>query len=323
MNPFFQQIISDTVKHRFKKQNKQTDDRNLSSEVEILKVSITHIVRDTIFILIGIVSAGFGLKGFLIPNSFIDGGAMGVSLLTAEITGVSLSILIVIINLPFLILGSSQIGKQFAIKSILAIIGLALVVHFIPYPVVTTDKLLIAVFGGFFLGAGIGMAIRGGAVIDGTEVLAIYLSKKTGLTIGDIILIFNIIIFLFAGYILSVEIALYAILTYMAASKTVDFVIEGIEEYTGITIISDESEEIRLMITEKLGRGVTVYSGKGGFGKRGDNLKKIDIIYIVITRLEIARLRTEIDKIDPDAFIIMNSIKDTKGGMIKKRPLGK
>lgn len=323
MNQFFQQIISETVKHRLKKKNQQTNDRQLSSQVEILKVNITHIVRDTVFILIGIVSAGFGLKGFLIPNSFIDGGAMGVSLLTAEITGVSLSILIVFINLPFLILGSSQIGKQFALKSILAIIGLALVVHFIPYPVVTTDKLLIAVFGGFFLGAGIGMAIRGGAVIDGTEVLAIYLSKKTGLTIGDIILIINIIIFLFAGYILSVEIALYAILTYMAASKTVDFVIEGIEEYTGITIISDESEEIRLMITEKLGRGVTVYSGKGGYGKRGENLKNIDIIYIVITRLEIARLRTEIDKIDPEAFIIMNSIKDTKGGMIKKRPLEK
>lgn len=298
-------------------------DKQISSKVEIFKVNITHIFRDTVFILIGIVSAGFGLKGFLIPNSFIDGGAMGVSLLTAELTGVSLSILIVVINFPFLILGSSQIGKQFALKSILAILGLALVVHFIPYPVVTTDKLLIAVFGGFFLGAGIGMAIRGGAVIDGTEVVAIYLSKKTGLTIGDIILIINILIFSFAGYILSVEIALYAILTYMAASKTVDFVIEGIEEYTGITIISDNSEEVRLMITEKLGRGVTVYSGKGGYGKRGENLKQIDIIYIVITRLEIARLRTEIDKIDPDAFIIMSSIKDTKGGMIKKRPLEK
>ena len=167
------------------------------------------------------------------------------------------------------------------------------------------------------------MAIRGGAVIDGTEVLAIYLSKKTGLTIGDIILIFNIIIFSFGAYILSVEVALYAILTYMAAAKTIDFVIEGVEEYTGITIISVKSEEIRLMITEKLGRGVTIYSGKGGYGTTGHNLKKIDIIFTVVTRLEIARLRTEIDKIDSDSFIIMNSIKDTKGGMIKKRPLEK
>ncbi len=288
-----------------------------------MKLNIAHIAKDSIFILIGIVSAGFGLKGFLLPNLFIDGGAMGISLLISETTNVSLSILIVAINLPFLLLGYSQIGKQFALKSIIAIIGLAVVVHFISYPLITSDKLLIAVFGGFFLGAGIGMAIRGGSVIDGTEVLAIYLSKKTGLTIGDIILIFNIIIFSFSAYILSIEIALYAILTYLAAAKTVNFVVEGVEEYTGITIISNNSDKIRLMITEKLGRGVTMYTGKGGYGKRGRTLKQIDIVYTVITRLEIARLRTEIDKIDSDAFIIMNSIKDTKGGMIKKRSLEK
>lgn len=282
-----------------------------------------QIAKDTILILIGIVSAGFGLKGFLLPNLFIDGGAMGISLLISETTGVSLSILIVAINLPFLLLGYSQIGRQFALKSIIAIIGLAVVVHFIPYPLITSDKLLIAVFGGFFLGAGIGMSIRGSAVIDGTEVLAIHLSKKTGLTIGDIILIFNIIIFSFGAYILSIEVALYAILTYLAAAKTVNFVVEGVEEYTGITIISDNSDEIRLMITEKLGRGVTIYKGEGGYGKIDDVLKQIDIVYTVITRLEIARLRREIDKIDSRAFIIMNSIKDTKGGLIKKRSLGK
>ncbi len=288
-----------------------------------MKFNIAHIAKDSIFILIGIVSAGFGLKGFLLPNLFIDGGAMGISLLISETTNVSLSILIVAINLPFLLLGYSQIGKQFALKSIIAIIGLAVVVHFISYPLITSDKLLVAVFGGFFLGAGIGMAIRGGSVIDGTEVLAIHLSKKTGLTIGDIILIFNIIIFSFSAYILSIEIALYAILTYLAAAKTVNFVVEGVEEYTGITIISNNSDKIRLMITEKLGRGVTMYTGKGGYGKRGRTLKQIDIVYTVITRLEIARLRTEIDKLDSDAFIIMNSIKDTKGGMIKKRSLEK
>lgn len=288
-----------------------------------MRTQIINILKDTIFILIGIISAGFGLKGFLLPNLFIDGGAMGISLLISETTKFPLSILIVAVNLPFLILGYSQISKQFAIKSIVAIIGLAFVVQFIPYPLITSDKLLIAVFGGFFLGAGIGMAIRGGCVIDGTEVLAIHLSKKTGLTIGDIILIFNIIIFSFGAYILSIEVALYAILTYLAAAKTINFVIEGVEEYTGITIVSDNSDEIRLMITEKLQRGVTVYAGKGGYGKSGDSLKKIDIIYTVITRLEIARLKKEVDIIDPKAFIIMNSVKDTKGGMIKKRSLAK
>ena len=320
MIAFIHNLVVKTVKRRFKK-NTDIPHKKFSEEVKNIEVSISHSISEVFFILIGVVSAGFGLKGFLLPNSFIDGGAMGISLLISETTGFSLSILIIIVNLPFIILGYSNIGKQFAIKSILAIIALALTVHFIPYPLITSDKLLIAVFGGFFLGGGIGMAIRGGAVIDGTEVLAIYLSKKTGLTIGDVILIGNVIIFSFGAYILSIEVALYAMLTYMAAAKTVDFIIEGVEEYTGITIISNQSEKIRLMITESLGRGVTVYAGKGGFGKKGADLSNFDILYTIVTRLEIAKIKTEIDKIDKDAFIIMNSIKDTKGGMIKKRPL--
>lgn len=318
---FFRKIIIAKAKQRLKKYSKSETPHSLSDEFGVIKANAIHLVRDFVFVIIGIFSAGFGLKGFLLPNSFIDGGAMGISLLISETTSIALSILIIVVNIPFIFMGYTQIGKQFAFKSILAIIALALVVHFIPFPFITSDKLLIAVFGGFFLGVGIGMSIRGGAVIDGTEVLAIYLSKKTGLTIGDIILIFNIIIFSFGAYILSVEIALYAILTYMAASKTIDFVIEGIEEYTGITIISNKSEKIRVMIIEKLGRGVTIYSGKGGYRIDDDNSKPIDILYTVITRLEIANLKKEIDAIDTEAFIIMNSIKDTKGGMIKKRPL--
>jgi len=320
MNKYFHQIIAETVKRRFKK-NKDKKHKRLSEEVKNLEVSISHIISDIFFIFIGVISAGFGLKGFLLPNSFIDGGAMGISLLISETTALSLSLLIIIVNFPFIILGYSNLGKQFALKSIFAIVALALTVHFIPYPIITSDKLLIAVFGGFFLGAGIGLSIRGGAVIDGTEVLAIYLSKKTGLTIGDVILIFNIIIFAFGAYILSIEVALYAMLTYMAAAKTVDFIIEGVEEYTGITIISVRSEKIRLMITEDLRRGVTVYQGKGGFERPDLPITEYDILYTIVTRLEIANLKTEIDKIDENAFIIMNSIKDTKGGMIKKRPL--
>ena len=156
--------------------------------------------------------------------------------------------------------------------------------------------------------------------MDGTEVLAIYLSRKMGTTIGDIIIIINIIIFSAAAYFLSVEIALYSMVTYLAASKTLDFIIEGIEEYTGVTIISFQSDEIRVMIIENLGRGVTVYKGKNGYGRHGQT-NDIDIIYTVITRLEISKLKTEIEKIDPNAFVVMSSIKDTKGGMIKKRPL--
>lgn len=314
-------LILRRLKARHEKRKERISQKLLLAELQIAQIDFTHFLKDSIWILIGIASAGFGLKGFLLPNGFIDGGVMGISLLTKEVTGFSLPILIVLINLPFLILGLNQMGRQFAFKSIIAIILLALAVQFIPYPIVTSDKLLIAVFGGFFLGAGIGFAVRGGAVIDGTEVLAIYLDKKTGLSMGDIILLFNIIIFLFGAYILSVEIALYAILTYIVASKTVDFVVEGVDEYTGLTIISPNSEDLRLMLTEKMGKGVTIYSGKRGFGKKGCTLEQTDIIYMVITRLEIAELEREIDKIDPGAFIIYSSINATKGGRVKKRRL--
>jgi len=300
--------------------NSKVDSTELNSRDDITRFYISHFVRDAFLIMLGIASAGFGLKGFLIPNSFIDGGVTGISLLTEQVTGISLSILLVIINLPFLMVGYSQISKAFAVKSVAAILGLALVVYIVPYPVITTDKLLIAIFGGFFLGLGIGLSIRGGAVIDGTEVLAVYLSKRTGLTIGDVILIFNTIIFMFGAYILSIEIALYAMLTYLAASRTVDFVIEGVEEYTGVTIVSDKSDEIRLAIIENMGRGVTLYSGNRGYGKTRDELLHVDIVFTVITRLELSKLKREVDKIDPGAFIIMNSILDAQGGVIKKRP---
>ena len=273
------------------------------------------------FILAGVISAGFGLKGFLLPNYFIDGGVTGISLLIAEITGFPLSLLLIFINLPFLFLAYKQVGKQFAIRSIVAIILLAGAVFFIEYPIVTSDKLLISAFGGFFLGTGIGLSVRAGAVLDGTEVLAIYLSKKTGFTIGDIILIFNIFIFSAGAYILSVETALYAILTYFAASKTVDFILDGIEKHVGITIISEKNEAIRILLTEKLGSGVTVYSGKKGYTRDGDELKNIEIIYTVITRLEVTKLQSEVDKIDPTAFIIKNSIIETRGGMIRRKKI--
>ncbi len=210
--------------------------------------------------------------------------------------------------------------KRFAIKTSLAIIGLSICLALVTFPNVTNDNLLVAVFGGFFLGAGIGLAVRGGAVIDGTEVLAIYLSKKLGTTIGDIIIVINVIIFSAAAYLLSVEVALYSMITYLSASKTLDFIVEGIEEYIGVTIVSSHSEEIREMIINKLGRGVTVYSGKRGYGKSGET-KEVDIIYSVITRLELNKLKLEINKITPNAFLVMNSVKDIKGGIIKKRPL--
>lgn len=321
MNPILQFIVKEAVRQQLKHDKKKVSRKQYEKKIKIATVEISHVIHDSFFMLMGTLSACLGLKGFLLPNSFIDGGVTGISLIVNEFTAFGLPILLVAINIPFLIMGFSTISRQFAIKSIIAIILLAIAVQFIPIPAVTSDKLLIAVFGGFFLGAGIGLAIRGGAVIDGTEVLAVFISRKTSLTIGDVILIFNVMIFAVAAYVFSIEISLYAMLTYLSASKTVDFVVSGIEEYLGVTIISDHNEEIRLAIIEKLGRGCTIYSGKKGYAKKGEDLKSTEIVYTLLTRLEISKLQTEIDKIDKEAFIVMHSIKDAKGGMIKKRPM--
>ena len=325
MSNFFTQIVV----QNFFQRKKSKDAINAPSyskygtakQAYQLKLSIRRFFIDSFLIICGILSAGFGLKSFLLPNKFIDGGATGIALLIAELTSFTLPVLLIVLNIPFIFLGYKVISREFAIKTALAIAGLALCTAIVPYPDITHDKLLVAVFGGFFLGAGIGFAVRGGAVIDGTEVLAIFLSKKFRLTIGDIILIFNILIFSVVAYLISFETALYSVLTYLSASKMVDFIIEGIEEYTGVTIISHKSEEIRQMITKQLGRGVTVYQGKHGFGSKGENKVPMDILYSVITRLEVSELTAEIEKIDSDAFTIMSSIKDTRGGMIKKRRL--
>jgi len=324
MNPLWTQIIIQNVLQNKKPGGQKSYSKyEKAKEFRNLKITIKRFTVDMFLITLGVLSAGFGLKGFLLPKKFIDGGAVGISLLVAEVTAVSLPLLLVIINIPFIILGYRIISKDFAIKTALAIAALAIAVAFIPYPQITQDKLLIAIFGGFFLGLGIGLAVRGGGVIDGTEVLAIGLTRRLVLTVGDIILIINVIIFSVAAYVLSIETALYSILTYLAASKTVDFVIEGIEEYTGVTIISVKAADIRKMIVDDLGRGVTTFKGEKGYGKSGHNEGDIKIVYTVITRLEVTKLNAEIEKIDPDAFVIMSSIKDTKGGMIKKRPLKK
>jgi uncharacterized membrane-anchored protein YitT (DUF2179 family) len=274
-----------------------------------------------LFMIAGIFSAGFGLKGFLLPNRFLDGGVTGISLMVNEFTFLPISLLLVIFNIPFIIMGYRQISKSFAIKTLFAITGLAVCIWLVPFPIVTQDKLLISVFGGFFLGLGIGFNIRGGAVLDGTEVLAIFISKKSSLTVGEVILVFNLMIFSIAAFLFGVEVALYAILTYISASKSVDFIVEGIEQYIQLTIISEFSEDIRCMIIEKIGRGVTVYKGEKGYGTTGEKETNFDILYTVVTRLELQKLLNEIDKLDAKAFIVQSGVTDTKGGMIKKRPL--
>jgi uncharacterized membrane-anchored protein YitT (DUF2179 family) len=322
MNPFISKLLITLARKRLeaKKGAIPISNKQVVPLARNFQVELTHAVKEYFFILIGVFSAGFGLKGFLLPNRFIDGGATGISLLLENITSIPLGYLLIIVNMPFLILSARTFSLKFAIKSMVAIIALSIVVHYVDYPIITEDKLLIAVFGGFFLGLGIGMAMRGGSVIDGTEVLAIFLARKLSITVGDVLLLINIFIFSFGAYILSIETALYAILTYLAAARTVDFVVDGVEEYVGVTIISEDHDAIRMMLIEKLGRACTIYAGKGGFGKRGNSYDK-DIIFTVVTRLELAKLHTEIDKIDKDAFIIMGILKDLRGVIIKTKPL--
>ena len=278
--------------------------------------SAKQTITNTAFVILGILSAGFGLKGFLLSSRFIDGGVTGVSMLIAALSPVPVWVPILLLNLPFIALGYRQIGRGFALKSTLAIAGLALVLALIHYPDVTPDKLLTAIFGGFFLGAGIGLAMRGGAVLDGTEIAALLLSKKAPLTVGDVILLFNIIIFSFAAIFLGVESALYSMLTYFAASRTIDFILHGIEEYNGIIIVSAQNEAIKAAILNNLGRGVTIYQGRGGMtGAEMENL------FCVVTRLELYRLKSLIHELDANAFVVIHPISDVSGGVVKRRAL--
>lgn len=264
-------------------------------------------------LLLGTLVAGVGLASFLLPNHFIDGGVTGISMLLSRLFGWPLSGLLIAVNIPFVIVGHRQIGRTFALKSALAIAALALWLVLIPFPVATTDKLLGAVFGGFFIGAGVGLAIRGGGVLDGTEILALIVSKKTFATVGEVILGLNVVIFSCAGLVFGIEPALYSVLTYFAAFKTIDYILHGIEAYNGVMIFSGKQEVIRNAILSKLGRGVTVLKAIGGY-----SATEREVLYCVVTRLELAPLQTLVKAEDEQAFIVVSPVHQVMGGVVKQ-----
>ena len=248
---------------------------------------------------LGILSAAMGLHGFLLSSNFIDGGVTGISMLASKVTGIPLSIWIPVVNLPFVALGYRQIGAAFALRSAAAIGGLALVLSTIHFTDVTPDLVLTSVFGGFFIGAGIGLAIRGGAVLDGTEIAALLISKRSHLLkVGDVILLF------------------YSILTYVAAARTLDFVVNGIEEYTALTIVSGASGAIAAHIMADLGRGVTLYRGRGGL-----SFADQEILYCVVTRLEIGKVKALVRRFDINAFVTSHPLTGVDGGTVKRSVL--
>lgn len=281
---------------------------------------LPHWLTDIFYTLIGILFCSFALKSFLVPNSFFDGGVTGISLLIHETYHFNIAYVIVLANIPFIFMGAYHVNKMFAIKTLIAVIFLGLALLLIPFEPVTSDKLLVSIFGGVFMGIGVGLAMRGGCALDGIEVLALYTGKRISFTISEIILGINIVIFLIAGIKLGLPTALYSILTYYTASRTITFVIEGLEEYTGVTIISAESEAVKRELVMNLGRGITVYKGERGFMKESfDVSHPVDIIYTVVTRLEVRRLRNIVHELDPKAFIFTSIIKEAAGGILKRR----
>lgn len=274
-----------------------------------------RLLRQAFFLAAGAFSAAFGVHGFLLSSRFIDGGVTGISMLVAEVTGWPVAVLLPVLNLPFIVVGYRRMGRGFAVRSVAAIALLSLFLATVHFPDVTPDKLLTAVFGGLFIGAGIGLAIRGGGVLDGTEVAALLISRRSSLLrVGDVVLLFNVVIFVAAAFLLGVDSALYSILTYVAASRTLDFIVYGIEQYVGITVISNHAEEVRAALVRTLGRGVTVLYGEGGASGTPHR-----VLYCVATRLEIGGVQDAARAADRNAFIVIHPVSQATGGVLSRR----
>lgn len=276
--------------------------------------------RSLIFTLLGVICATVAIKGFMIPNHFLDGGITGIAILIHEFNlDIPVSIPLVLLNLPFVYIGYTKVGKNFGIHSLLAILLLAACLHLLPIPTITKDHLLTAVFGGFFIGIGIGFVIKGGGVIDGLEVIADYTNQKFGLTTSEIIMAINTSIFLIIAIFLGLEKAMYSILTYFTAIQVSNYVVDGFEEFTALNVISPNADKIKSLIVNDFKKAITVYKGERGYLPGSFEIKDdCDIIVTVVTRLEIHKLRQAIHATDPKAFMFIQSIKEVKGGQVSK-----
>ncbi len=254
---------------------------------------------------------------FLLPNGFLDGGVTGISILLSKLFNIEISYFLILVSVPFLVLAWFNLSKRIFIKSVLSIITLAIIIHFENFNAITDDKLLIAIFGGLFLGAGIGLTIKNGAVLDGSEILGIFINDRLGISIGKVILFFNAILFTATAILLSIEVAMYSILTFIVTGKIIDFMIEGFEDYVGLMIVSEKEDEINKGLINTVGVGTTLYKGSGGYGKRGTQSEK-NIIHTVINRIDIRRTYNLINSIDKNAFIIEFDVNNIKGGIYTK-----
>lgn len=276
--------------------------------------------QNLLFMISGVLCAVVALKGFMIPNHFLDGGVTGISIILHEVTHLPVAMFLILLNLPFLYLGYIKIGKQFTIHSALAIILLFIGLQFIEIPVVTDDKVLIALFGGVLIGLGIGLVIRGGGVIDGFEIFADYTDKKSSFKSTEIILFINTLLFLSIAYFFGLEAVMYSILTYFTAAKTTDYVVDGFEQFISLTIISKKDDEVKSIVVNDYHKAITVYKGERGFlPGQFEVHEDCDIIVTVVTRLELYRIKRAIQSVDPEAFLVVSSIREIGGGVVKKR----
>ncbi len=281
------------------------------------RIPLREYIKRYIFLTIGSFVSAVGLEIFLIPNNVIDGGVIGISIMASYLTSLPLGIFVILLNLPFLYLGYTQIGKSFAYSTLFSICSLSIwvtVLH--PIPGLTKDIFLATVFGGIIVGLGVGLIIRYGGSLDGTEIIAIIIDKKSGFSVGEIIMIFNVIILGSAGLVFTWDRAMYSLVAYFIAFKMIDITIEGLDESKGVIIVSDKSDEIAECLMDRLGRGVTVLHGKGAY--LGE---KKDVLYSVITRLEITKLKTIVYEKDPEAFVTINEVHDVMGGRFKKKSI--
>jgi uncharacterized membrane-anchored protein YitT (DUF2179 family) len=276
--------------------------------------------KNLLQILVGSGMAVFAMKGFMIPNQFMDGGVTGISILLHEISHINISIFIVAFNVPFIYLGYKRIGKTFAVQTTLAMILLAAGLMFSDIEPVTTDPLLIAIFGGILIGTGVGVVIRSGGVLDGAEVIAVFTKRRTGFSNSEIIMLFNTFIFAGAAFHFGLETAMYSLITYYSATRATDYVVDGIEQYTSIHIISAHHEKVKDFMVNELGKGITVYKGQRGYLPGSFDVKEdCEIIVAIVTRLEINQIQESISEIDPKAFMYIQSVKEAAGGILKEK----
>ncbi|HNK29720.1 MAG TPA: YitT family protein [Ferruginibacter sp.] len=278
-------------------------------------------LKNFLHLLAGTGLAVLAMKGFMIPNRFLDGGVTGISILLHELYHVNISLLVILLNLIFIYLGYKKIGKTFAIQTCIAVILLSLGLLFININPITTDKLLIAIFGGLLIGAGVGLVIRGGGVIDGAEVIAVFTRRKVGFSNSEIIMLINCLIFAVAAFKFGLETAMYSVITYFTATRATNYVVDGIEEFTAMNIISSQEDEVKNFLVNELGKGITVYKGERGYLPGSFDIKTdCQIIVTIVTRLEIKQIQDALRDIDPTAFVYVQSIREASGGILKARP---